>query len=86
MLTRNDTCRSLSDIHTEAVVGKGHAGRQRRAGGRMAEVMRNVCEIRLPRPNPAGHLDSLCEREVRGMRLMAQRVEHQVIEAVQQRE
>ena len=77
--------RGPSDLERQAVVGELDAGGQRGVGRRVRQVVADVREIGLPRREALDDRQRLGDREVRGMRAMAQRVEDQGVEAVEQR-
>ena len=51
----------------------------------MAEIVRHVREVRAPRLDARDDVERLGHGEVRGVRLVAQRVDHQRVDAVEQR-
>ena len=48
----------------------------------MIQIMRDVSEVGLPSTNLSSHLDRLFERKMRGMRLSAESVEDQDVQAL----
>ena len=74
-------CSSDSRIDNQAVVRKRDAGRQPCTGRRVRQIVAHVREKRAPRTNAGRRLKRVADREMRWMRPVSQRVDHQRVEA-----
>src|SRR6185312_4659039 len=77
------TCLSPDD-HLEAIKRREYARRELRLQRRVRVVVRQVGEERALRADPTRRLDRLVKAEVRRVRLVEERVEHQHAHASQQ--
>ena len=74
------------DVERQAVIGELDVGRKRAVGRRMRQIVADVRQIRLCRRQAFDDGQRFGHAEVRGVRPMSQRVEHQYIEPFEERE
>src|SRR5215469_5212870 len=72
-----------SRLDLQAVVREEDAGRQRRFGRRMRQVMTNVREIRLLRAQRLSSGDRRLNRRMRRMRFVPERIEEEHIQSLE---
>ena len=73
-------------VEHEPIICQFNARGQARAGRRVAEVVRHVRQVGAARLDPRDDLERLGDGEVRGVRFVAQRVDDQRLNAVDERQ
>src|SRR5215207_3826916 len=75
-----DTCH----FKNEAVIREAHVRREPGVGGLVRQMVAHVREEAAPRAEAARDLNGFAEREMCRMRLLAQRVDHDDVEILEQ--
>jgi hypothetical protein len=69
------------DIKHEAIIGQLHTGRQLRRGFGVRQVVAHVRQIRAARADALNRFERFAQREMRRMRLVAERIEDEGVDA-----
>src|SRR5439155_12456068 len=74
-----------SKLKLQAIISKFHTGRQQVVRGVMLQLMRDVGQVGAGRFDSGNDSEGLVDAQVAGVRLMTQGIEHEDLQAIQQR-
>ena len=81
----NDVHRAQLDLQHQPIISQLHTSRQLRAGLRVRQIVADVREVRALGAETRDDVERFADAEMRRVRTMAQRVEHDRAHAVEQR-